>query len=184
MAVRTGIYLIVILLALKVGVWAFPSPGERGIESPDVLFSLAAAFVFAFIQDVNSLLGQNVLLNFITGRYYAPRVESRVFLFLDMEGSTGLAERLGPLAFHRLLNRFVLDLTQPIVAARGEIHRYVGDELIATWKLEEGTTDGRCTRPVSPHRPLARHAPDYRREFDVAVAAERAPLRSGGGRAR
>jgi len=178
-AVRTSFYLIVILLALKVGVWTFPSPGERGIESPDVLFSLAAAFVFAFIQDVNSLLGQNVLVNFITGRYYAPRVESRVFLFIDMEGSTGLAERLGPLAFHRLLNRFVLDLTQPIVAARGEIHRYVGDELIATWKLEDGTTDSRCvTACFAAIDQLAKHAPDYRREFGVAVAV-RAGLHCG-----
>jgi adenylate cyclase len=178
-AIRTGIYLIVILLALGLGEWVFPSPGERGIESVDVLFSLAAAFVFAFIQDVNSLLGQNVLINFITGRYYAPRLEARVFLFLDMEGSTGLAERLGPLAFHRLLNRFVLDLTQPIVAARGEIHRYVGDELIATWKLEAGTTDGRCiTACFAAIDQLARHAPDYRREFGVAVAV-RAGLHCG-----
>ena len=115
-----------------------------------MLFSLAAAFVFVFILDVNSLLGQNVLINFITGRYYAPRLESRVFLFIDMEGSTGLAERLGPLAFHRLVNRFVLDLTQPIVAARGEIHRYIGDELIATWKLEEGIAAAGASRPVSP----------------------------------
>src|SRR3984957_18646272 len=178
-AVRTAIYLIVILLALRLGEWVFPSPGERGIESVDVLFSLAAAFVFAFIQDVNSLLGQNVLINFITGRYYAPRLESRVFLFIDMEGSTGLAERLGPLAFHRLLNRFVLDLTQPIGAARGEIHRYVGDELIATWKLEEGTADGRCVAACfAAIDQLARHAPDYRREFGVAVAV-RAGLHCG-----
>src|SRR5580692_7034142 len=116
-AIRTGIYLIVILFGLKFGSYLFPSPGERGVESVDVLVSLATAFVFSFIQDVNSLLGQNVLINFITGRYYAPRVESRVFLFIDMEGSTGLAERLGPLAFHRLLNRLVLDLTPPFVAA-------------------------------------------------------------------
>jgi adenylate cyclase len=178
-AVRTGVYLIVILLALKLGASVFPSPGERGIESSDVLFSLAAAFVFAFIQDVNSLLGQNVLVNFITGRYYAPRVESRVFLFIDMEGSTGLAERLGPLAFHRLLNRFVLDLTQPIVAARGEIHRYVGDELIATWKLEDGNTNGGCVAACfAAIDQLARHAPDYRREFGVAVAV-RAGLHCG-----
>src|ERR1700733_507813 len=178
-AIRTGIYLIVILLALRLGEWVFPSPGERGIESVDVLFSLAAAFVFAFIQDVNTLLGQNVLLNFITGRYYAPLLESRVFLFLDMEGSTGLAERLGPLEFHRLLNRFVLDLTQPIVAARGEIHRYVGDELIATWKLEAGIANFRCVAACfAAIDQLARHAPDYRREFGVAVAV-RAGLHCG-----
>jgi adenylate cyclase len=178
-AVRTGVYLIVILLALKVGVWAFPSPGERGIESVDVLFSLAAAFVFAFIQDVNSLLGQNVLINFITGRYYAPRLESRVFLLIDMEGSTGFAERLGPLAFHRLVKRFIDDLTQPIVATRGEIHRYIGDELIATWKLEEGIADGRCVAACfAAIDQLARRAPDYRREFGAAVTV-RAGLHCG-----
>ena len=128
---------------------------------------------------MNSLLGQNVLFNFITGRYYAPRLESRVFLFLDMEGSTGLAERLGPLAFHRLLNRFVLDLTQPIVAARGEIHRYIGDELIATWKLKEGIADGRCVAACfAAIDQLARRAPDYRREFGSAVTV-RAGLHCG-----
>ena len=148
-AVKTLIYLIVIVSALSFGAWAFPAPGEGGIEGNDVLFSLAASFVFVFVMEVNKLLGQNVLLSFVTGRYYRPRLEERVLLFIDMEGSTGLAERLGPLAFHRLLNRFVTDLTDPIVAARGEIYSYVGDELIATWKLEEGISQARCVRACS-----------------------------------
>ncbi len=108
-------------------------------------------------------MARTCCINFITGRYYAPRVESRVFLLIDMEGSTGLAERLGPLAFHRLVRRFIDDLTQPIVAARGEIHRYIGDELIATWKLEEGIADGRCVAACfAAIDQLARRAPDYR----------------------
>ena len=149
-AIKTLIYLGVILFALELGQYLFPAPGENGIESGDVLFSLAAAFVFVFILDINSLLGQNVLINFITGRYYAPRLESRVFLLIDMEGSTGFAERLGPLAFHRLVYRFIDDLTQPIVAARGEIHRYVGDELIATWSSTREPLTAVASRPVSP----------------------------------
>jgi len=178
-AVKTVIYLIVILFGLKLGGWVFPAPGETGIETTDVLFGLAVSFVFVFMLDVNSLLGQNVLINFIFGRYHAPRLESRVFLFIDMEGSTGLAERLGPLAFHRLVNRFVNDLTQPIVAARGEIHRYIGDELIATWKLEEGITHGRCVQACfTAIDRLAQRAPDYRREFGAAVTV-RAGLHCG-----
>ena len=177
--VKTVIYLGVILFGLKLGSSLLPAPGENGIESGDVLFSLAAAFVFVFILDVNSLLGQNVLINFITGRYYAPRVESRVFLLIDMVGSTGLAERLGPLAFHRLVKRFIDDLTQPIVAARGEIHRYVGDELIATWKLDEGIADGRCVAACfAAIDQLAKRAPDYSREFGAAVTV-RAGLHCG-----
>jgi adenylate cyclase len=169
-AIKTIIYLGVILFGLEFGSSLFPAPGDNGIESGDVLFSLAAAFVFVFILDVNSLLGQNVLINFIIGRYYAPRLESRVFLLIDMVGSTGFAERLGPLAFHRLVKRFIDDLTQPIVAARGEIHRYIGDELIATWKIEEGITDGRCiTACFAAIDQLARRASDYEREFGAAV---------------
>jgi adenylate cyclase len=169
-AIKTGIYLVVILFGLALGAWVFPSPNEPGVERQDVLFSLAIAFVFAFMYEVNSLLGQNVLTNFITGRYHKPRLESRVFLFLDMEGSTGSAERLGPLAFHRLLNRFVLDLTEPIVAAHGEIHSYVGDELIATWKLEEGGAPARCiVACFAAIDRLAERAPDYAQEFGAAV---------------
>jgi adenylate cyclase len=135
-----------------------------------VLFSLAASFVFIFMLDVNRLLGQNVLLNFITGHYHQPRQEERVFLFIDMQGSTGFGERLGALAFHRLLNRFMIDLTGPIVAARGEIHRYVGDELIATWKLAEGVTNARCIAACfAAMDKLAALAPTYQREFGVAV---------------
>jgi adenylate cyclase len=176
---KTLIYLAIILCALRLSAWTFLVPNDPGIERGEVLFSLAAAFVFNFVSDVNQLLGQNALMNFITGRYYAPRVESRVFLLIDMEGSTGLAERLGPLSFHRLVNRFIDDLTQPIVAARGEIHRYVGDELIATWKLEEGITDGRCVAACfGAIDRLASRASDYRREFGAAVTV-RAGLHCG-----
>ncbi len=169
-AVKTFVALVVILFALQLGAWAFPAPNELGVRRQDVLFSLALSFVFVFILDINTLLGQNVVLNFITGRYQRPRLEERVLLFIDMEGSTGLAERLGPLAFHRLLNRFVADLTEPIVAARGEIYSYVGDEVIATWKLAQGIGQARCVAACfDAFDVIARKAPDYRREFGAAV---------------
>jgi hypothetical protein len=80
-------------------------------QRQDVLFSFAVVLAVRFIDDINHLLGQNVLLNFITGHYHRPRLEQRVFLFIDIEGSTTLAERLGDLAFHRLVDRFVSDLS-------------------------------------------------------------------------
>ncbi len=170
-ALKTVVYLGVILFALALGSWAFPSPGEtKAVQGGDVLFSLALTFAFVFMLDVNSLLGQNVLLNFVTGRYYRPRLEERILLFIDMEGSTGSAERLGPLAFHRLLNRFMSDLTGPIVSARGEIYSYVGDELIATWRLADGVAEARCVSACfNALDELARRAPDYVREFGAAV---------------
>jgi adenylate cyclase len=97
-------------------------------------------------------------------------MEERVFLFIDIEGSTALAERLGELAFHRLVNRFVVDITAPIVAAHGEIHRYVGDELIATWKLPIGIEDAHCVRGCfAALDRLAALRPAYLREFGTPV---------------
>lgn len=170
-AVKTLIYLIVILFGLSLGAWLFPAPGEHGIERRDVLFSLAAGFVFNFLVDINHLLGQNVLFNFITGRYHKPRLEERILLFIDMEGSTGLAERLGPLAFHGLLNRFVTDLTEPIVAGHGEIYSYVGDEVIATWKLDQGIAEARCVAACfDAFDAIERKAPGYIRDFGAPVS--------------
>lgn len=170
-ALKTAVYLGVILVGLALGSWIFPSPGETtAFRSDDVLFSLALAFAFVFMLDVNSLLGQNVLLNFVTGRYYRPRLEERILLFLDMEGSTGWAERLGPLVFHRLVNRFMTDLTEPIVSTGGEIYSYVGDEMIATWRLADGLAQARCVSACfAALDALARRAPDYAREFGGAV---------------
>jgi adenylate cyclase len=172
--IKTVIYLIIILFGLVIGARLFPAPGEVGISLPierhDVLFSFAAILTIRFITDVNRLLGQNALLNFVTGRYYRPRLEQRVFLFIDIEGSTALAERLGELAFHRLVSRFVADITDPIVKAYGEIHRYVGDELIATWKLAEGISDAHCVRACFDALDrLAVLSPVYLRDFGAPI---------------
>jgi len=183
LAIKTAIYLVVILFGLSVGGWVFPSPAEVGLWCPiqrqDVLFSFAAVLCVRFIDDINHLLGQNVLLNFITGHYHRPRLEQRIFLFIDIEGSTALAERLGELAFHRLVNRFVMDITDPIVAAYGEIHRYVGDELIATWKLADGIADARCVRACFDALDrLKVLSPVYLRDFGTTVRC-RAGLHCG-----
>ena len=87
-----------------------------------------------------------------------------------MEGSTALAERLGELAFHRLVNRFVVDLGEAITARRGEIHKYVGDEVIATWRAADGIAGARCVLACFEALDrLARLAPLYQRDFGAAV---------------
>ena len=50
-----------------------------------------------------------------------------------MKNSTGLAERLGPMRFHELLNEFFRDVADAALECEAEIHKYVGDEAILTW---------------------------------------------------
>src|ERR1700694_4549749 len=43
---------------------------------------------------IANIIGPRALLNFVTGRYHTPIEENRFVLFVDIAGSTGLAERL------------------------------------------------------------------------------------------
>ncbi len=169
---KSVIYLAIIFFALSVGEFALPRAADSPpvIRGETVLFGLTASIIILFVFDIARLLGPNVLVNFIIGRYYRPRIEERVFLFADMEASTQFAERLRPLDFHRLLNRFVSDLTEPIAASKGEIYKYMGDEVIATWKLADVVHDGRCiTACLAAQEMLDQRAAGYEREFGARV---------------
>ncbi|MBN8986816.1 MAG: adenylate/guanylate cyclase domain-containing protein [Rhizobiales bacterium] len=181
-AVRSLVYLVIFLAAIAVGQLIVPNhPLDRAvnISRDDILFCFGATIVVSFLFEVNSLLGPNVLLSFVTGRYHRPQVEQRVFLIMDMKNSTAAAERLGEVDFHRLVNRLVSDLTGPIVLREGEIHKYVGDELIATWPLATGLKNAACVRACfMALARLVEHGAEYEREFGAA-AQVRASLHCG-----
>lgn len=125
---------------------------------------LAVAMLFAL--QMNRMIGANVLRYFVAGRYHRPTAEERIFLFLDLEGSTALAERLGSARYFELLRRFVDDLTDPIVASRGEIYQYAGDEVVVTWPLAEGVRAANCVRCFFWGRAaVAREAARYTHDF-------------------
>ncbi len=177
LAARFAIYLAVILLALAFGGWLVES--RPTVEYANVVFSICASLAINFVFSVNQLLGPGVLFSFVAGRYHQPRSEERVLLFIDLESSTRIAERLGEVRFLVFLNRFIADVTDAIVRHRGEIHKYVGDELIVTWKLAAGLKNARCVRGCfDALARLERNAADYEREFG-ARANFRAALHCG-----
>lgn len=133
-----------------------------------VAVSFVAALLFNFVGQVNRLLGRRVLVRLILGRYHRPREEVRVFLLVDLRGSTQIAERLGNLRYHTFLKRFISDVTASVVRYRGEVHRYVGDEVILTWTAEEGLRDARCVRTVfAISDTLEAARPEYEADFGV-----------------
>ena len=55
--------------------------------------SFVISIMFNVITRIDEMLGRGVLAKFFTGYYYRPREEERIFMFLDLAGSTELAER-------------------------------------------------------------------------------------------
>ncbi len=69
--------------------------------------------------------------------------EERVFLFIDMNNSTYLAERLGNKLFSYLITQFVADIYPLIQLYKAELYQVVGDEIVLTWiRRDYGT--GAC----------------------------------------
>jgi len=63
-------------------------------------------------------------------------------MFLDIESSTQIAERLGDNRFYALLNQFFYDLTDAVIQTDGEIYEYVGDEVTIPWKKQRAYETG------------------------------------------
>ena len=97
------------------------------------------------IYELTRLIGIRVLLNALIGRYRRAIREERVLLFLDLVGSTTLAEQMGELRVQDLLTRFFYDIDRAITDHGGEVHAYVGDEVIVTWRVTPGKPQRRLS---------------------------------------
>ena len=137
------------------------------------------SLLIGIVFELTRLVGSRVLLNVALGRYRVPVREARVLMFLDLAGSTSLAEAMGELRVQSLLTRFFDDIDDAIVAHGGEVHAYVGDEVIITWPLDEKMSGGRCIDCFfAIADTIARKADSYRKEFGM-VPNFRAGLHAG-----
>jgi adenylate cyclase len=66
-----------------------------------------------------------------------PSEENRIFLFLDLNNSTAIAENMGHLKYSMFLSRFFKDFQASLKATKGQIYQYVGDEVVVSWPYSE-----------------------------------------------
>lgn len=144
-----------------------------------VVFAIGMSVFGNLVVETGRLLGFGTLKNLLVGRYARPRNEQKVFLLIDMKDSTGLAEKLGAIRFHELLNAFFRDVADAALECDAEIHKYVGDEVILTWPAGPALIEGDClTCPFLARKFIARNAARYRDRFG-AVPEFRAALHYG-----
>lgn len=144
-----------------------------------ILLSGLITVLMVMLGQAARIVGDRTQRAIALGRYREPRPEQRFFLFLDIVGSTAVAERLGPLALHRYLDKVFEAASDPIDDWYGDVYQYVGDEIVVTWTLEEGRPEARplaCLFAVEDA--LREAAPEFQREFGT-VPKLRAALHAG-----
>lgn len=119
------------------------------IRPPAFLYTLAFFLVGITIMRIRQLLGRRAFLSLATGRYRRPIEEEKVFLFMDVVGSTAYASRYGDLRAQEFLGEVFASMAPHVRRHHGEIDDYVGDCAIVTWPMKEGTDGARCIRCLS-----------------------------------
>ena len=125
------------------------------------------AFISILILEISDKYGPGGLRNLIRGRYNKPRKENRIFLFLDINDSTTIAEKIGHEKYFNMLHDFFADITEPIIANWGHIYQYVGDEVVICWKNNQ-KNKRRCLKFISDSvKAIKRKENYYMKEYGV-----------------
>lgn len=93
------------------------------------------------VSQIDNLHRKGELLNFILGRYNKPREVEQIFCFIDLKGSTTIAEKLGHFDFAYFLKDYYSDITEALRKTNAQIYQYVGDEVVLTWSFKKGLED-------------------------------------------
>lgn len=116
---------------------------------------------------VIGFIGGRNLFHLISGKYHRPVIEQRLFLFLDMKGSTKLVERLGAVKTREMIGQFFYDISQPITDHEGEIYRFTGDGMVAVWDFKKGVKDNQVILALdSIITSISSKADHYQKTFD------------------
>ncbi len=103
----------------------------------------------------------------------------KIFMFLDLQGSTAMAEKLGHVKYFSLLSDFFSDISDPIEQRGGEIYQYVGDEVVITWSMDSGLPQANCLHTFFDIQTvIQKKRNEYIRKFEL-VPAFKAGIHSG-----
>ncbi len=148
-AVYTGVFLITSFFASWLGSGSL-STAVSYLTSPisigNFVFFVIASTLYHFIKQVDKKFGHEILYQYITGKYFRPKEENRIFMFLDLKGSTTIAEELSHVLYSQLIQDCFAELTLPLLKNKGQVYQYVGDEVVITWKIKEGLKNANCIK--------------------------------------
>jgi len=169
-AVYTAVVLVLLLAASLVSHLLL----RRTEDWPQVLDRLPIALPLAVMAALAGILaarvigflGAGTLFNLITGKYYRPLLEQKIFLFLDIKDSTATAQRIGPVKVMDLIRKFLFDVSKPLSVNGGQIYLYTGDGLIAIWNWDGVEVPRQVLRAIDQmFATVDRESDSYRCQF-------------------
>ncbi|MGB1296064.1 MAG: adenylate/guanylate cyclase domain-containing protein [Flavobacteriales bacterium] len=99
-----------------------------------ILFLSFATVLYHFTKQMSNRFGPQIFLKYITGHYFKPKEEQRLFMFLDLRNSTQIAEELQHVVYSEFIQECFVLLSEPIRKYNAQVYQFVGDEVVLTWE--------------------------------------------------
>ena len=103
-----------------------------------VLWIIVVVGSINMILEMERIVGPRNMWRLLTGRHRQPSEELRILLFMDLVGSTTVAEELGHMRYSEFLQECFQDLSPVVVQFDANIYQYVGDEVVMSWTYKSG----------------------------------------------
>jgi adenylate cyclase len=128
--------------------------------------ALIISLVSNFMDELHRKLGRDAIYNLVFGKYHQVKQEDRLFLFIDLNHSTEIAEEMGELEFSHFLQDYYYDISEPIARYFGRVYQYVGDEVVVTWPLKKGLKFSVCVRCFfAIQKQIRRYAKQFEKRY-------------------
>lgn len=100
-------------------------------------------------------------------------------MYLDINDSTSIAEKLGDKLFIQYIQDFFLDIASIIDETKGSVYEYVGDEVVITWNYQNGIKQENCLRTFEMFKIIFNENAEYYQKKYGFVPSFKASLHVG-----
>jgi len=100
----------------------FFSPDFVKLYTISILMLIFSLFLCNMFIVINKKFGTGVFWDMILGKYYKPRIEERIFMFLDLKDSTIIAEKIGHSNYSKVIKSCFHDITELVLKYNAEIY--------------------------------------------------------------
>ena len=111
---------------------------------------LVLTFILSFLVNtlvfISRAIDTGFFFSMIFNRYQKPQKKKRVIMYLDLNDSTPIAEKLGNEKFLSFEQDFFKDIAIAIRETSGVICQYVGDEIMLNWSYRSAKQSHNCLK--------------------------------------
>ena len=132
----------------------------------NTLYWLTLLVITQLYVEMNEKFSPGVFKDILMGKYFRPRVENRIVMFIDLKDSTPIAEKLGHEKYFLFIREFIYQVSMALIEYNGRIYQYVGDEIVVSWKNNPKNIKNCLAAVIESRRNIQRVSERFRRKFN------------------